>query len=86
MDGRQRAKYVGTDEVRARKVSDALEALQSGRRLNRTLRKLRRTGAQTMKRAKQRLEPLLTERGLYFHGRAIRQRRSAAVMNSIPNT
>jgi hypothetical protein len=73
-DGRQRVRYIGGPD-QARAVEAELAVLQTDLRMRRRLAILCQLASQSMRNAKQNLEPLLEARGLHFHGRAIRQRR-----------
>lgn len=73
--GRQRVRYLGRDAEFAEKVRDVLHHHQRRVRTRARLRKLARRARARLRQAKSRLAPLLAERGLYFHGYAIRRRR-----------
>ena len=79
LDGRQRTKYLGTDVDRAIIIEQQLKKLQSARELNKKLRALNRKAAQLLRKIKPRLEPLVAQMGLRFHGRVLRRSRTIAV-------
>jgi hypothetical protein len=73
--GKQRVHYIGSAEL-ATAVSQELAALQDNIRSRRRRTKLYRAATQSLRRAKQVLEPHLHARGLYYHGQLIRKRRT----------
>ena len=73
--GRQRVVYIGTDEQVARAIRDALTVMQAERRLERESGEAVREATRVMSSSMKTLAPLFANRGLVFHGRAIRRRR-----------
>jgi hypothetical protein len=74
-DGRQRAKYLGSNEAFVRQVERELGRLQGNHRLDRLLGCLTREANQVLRSIKPRVEPVLNEQGYEFHGRAVRRPR-----------
>ena len=84
LHGKQRVKYLGTDEQRVAAIQAALNKLQEGRVLDRRLRDLNQQARERLKESKQRLLPLMAGSGWRFHGRVIRRMRkkTRAMFNS----
>lgn len=72
---KQRIKYLGTDTARVGWIEEQLRQHQRICRLKKQLRDLGREGMAILREAKIRLQPLLEERGLAFHGLEIRRHR-----------
>ena len=75
VDGRQVTRYVGTDAGKAAEVRQGLREWQVGRHLDLALGRLARQAGRELRRAKQELEKQMAERGLGFHGLAVRRPR-----------
>jgi hypothetical protein len=74
--GRQRVVYLGTNARQAFAVEAELALMQRGVRAQRRGAALHRHSATRLREIKTALQPLLEERGFYFHGRAVRKRRT----------
>lgn len=72
---KQHVRYLGNDAAVANRVRAELLQLQASGRRRRALMKLARTASQTLREAKQHLEPLFLDAGFAFHGLAVRQTR-----------
>jgi hypothetical protein len=72
--GKQEVRYLGTDADFARAVARELRELQQSGRAERRLRALIAEARRLLRDGKRQLEPLLEQRGLHFHGMAIRRR------------
>lgn len=75
IQGRQRTRYLGSDEAFVGQVRDQLALLQAKRQGQRRLQSEIRNGWQSLRKAKGNLEPLLDGRGYHFHGLTVRRRR-----------
>ena len=75
VDGRQVTRYVGTDEGKAAEVQRGLREWQGDRHLDLELGRLARQAGQELRRARRELEEQMAERGLGFHGFAVRRPR-----------
>ena len=75
VDGRQVTRYVGTDEGKAAEVRQGLHEWQGERHLDLELGRLARQAGRELRRAKRKLEEQMVERGLGFHGLAVRRPR-----------
>ena len=73
--GRQQVRYIGTDEQVALAVSRELARLQQPVRQRQALRRDATVARRILRESKQRLQPVLEERGLHFHGYEVRSRR-----------
>jgi hypothetical protein len=73
--GRHRAKYLGLDAHRAAEIERHLRQLQYARGIRQRLRELSCESAAALRAMKQRLEPVLKQVGLEFHGLSIRRSR-----------
>jgi hypothetical protein len=79
--GKQRVRYIG-EVAAALVVKRELASLQQNARSRRQVTALRQVASKQLREAKQLLQPYLQERGLYYHGQAIRKRRSPRI--SVP--
>lgn len=75
VDGRQVSRYVGTDAGKAAEVRQGLHQWQRERHLDLELGHLARQAGRELRRAKQKLDEQMAERGLGFHGLAVRRPR-----------
>jgi hypothetical protein len=73
--GKQRVRYIG-DSARADAVRNELVVLQQEVQLRRDVAKLARRVTCTLRDIRQRLQPLFEEEGFYYHGHALRKRRT----------
>jgi hypothetical protein len=76
--GRQHVRYIGTETRQAERVQQAVNELQTERRIDLAMGRLSREAARLLRDGKRRLEGPLAAAGYRFHGRAIRRRRAAA--------
>ena len=74
--GKQRVRYLGSDSVDAKRVEQELAELQTGRRLERELCKLKQQAGEKLRASKDKLAPQLNQAGLHFHGMSIRRKRA----------
>jgi hypothetical protein len=81
--GRQCVRFLGHDETQARAIREELRVLQRDLRHRRETVKLRRAVNKLLRDSKRQLQPLLEQNGYYFHGRAIRLRRSVKTTDEI---
>lgn len=84
LGGRQRVRYLGTNQEEADDVERLVQALQSGRRIKKQLRELDHEVTEKLKTLKQRLSPFLDRAGLKFHGLAIRLPRARSPETAKP--
>ena len=75
--GRQVTRYLGSDASAAREVAQELATLQAPTQRQRTLKRIVRAAWKVMRQGKAAVEPLLREKGLYFHGMSVRRRQRA---------
>jgi hypothetical protein len=73
--GRQRVKYLGTDQNLVAQIQTELNDLQAVHQRNHELRRLGKQARALLRETKQRLLAPLAQAGLKFHGRAIRRPR-----------
>lgn len=73
--GKQQVRYIG-DGARAEAVRNELVVLQQDVRLRRDVAVLTRRVTCKLRDIRQRLAPLLEEEGFYYHGHALRKRRT----------
>jgi hypothetical protein len=79
--GRQRAKCVTPEQAMA--IEAELSVLQKKVRMKRRLEELSDMARRQLRDSKLQLEPLLEERGYYFHGRQVRRRRVTKVTSCL---
>ena len=75
LDRRQRVRYLGTDQVTADRVAQELDHLRLPNQLDRKLRDLNWEANRLLRESKRRLEPVVAQAGLKFHGFALRKPR-----------
>jgi hypothetical protein len=73
VEKRQRVKYLGSNERQAIEIQSVLEKLQQVRNFDKQIREITRKANLLLRETKRRLEPLISEAGWKFHGRAIRR-------------
>ena len=73
VDGRQVTRYVGTDVRKAAEVQQGLTEWQGERHLELELGRLARQAGRELRRAKRQLAEQMADRGLNFHGLAVRR-------------
>ena len=73
--GRQRVRYLGADPAVAEEVQKELFEMQTGRCMNRELKKLVKEAGQRLQSSKETLAPALAEAGYHFHGLSVRRKR-----------
>ena len=71
--GRTRAVYLGRQLRLVAEVRGELELLRRERRARRELEEITAAGKRTLRAAKRRLEPVLQQLGLHYHGDALRK-------------
>lgn len=84
LGGRQRVRYLGTNQEAADDVERLIQALQSSRRIKKQLRELDLEVTEKLKTLKQRLGPFLDRAGMKFHGLAIRSPRARSPETTKP--
>ena len=75
IDGRQRAKYLGTGAALADTVREALRRLQKSKWIDQNLQALVREANRLLRESKSQLLPFADAAGYRFHGRTLRRPR-----------
>jgi hypothetical protein len=78
-DGKQRVRYLGTDQTIAAHITAVLDRHQRQRQLDADLRALANRAGQTLRQSKLALVEQVEGAGLRFHGQSVRRRRQPVV-------
>lgn len=78
LNGRQKVRYLGTNEDHAQSIQWQLLELQRSTHQHQKLRRVARETRQILTLAKSKLNPLFASAGFDFHGLSIRRQRTRA--------